>query len=51
MPDGAIEDGIDAAEVSAAECGEAVAEDFVEGGAFIDAADADGMAMGHRFRR
>lgn len=42
--DGGIEDGVDAAEVGAAEGGKAVAEEFVEGLDVVDAAGADGGA-------
>lgn len=40
--DGGIEDGVDAAKIGAAEGGEAVAEEVVEGVDFVDAAGADG---------
>ena len=44
-----IENGVDPPQKRAAESGQAVRENLVEGVAFIDAANAHRMAMGHRF--
>ena len=51
VPIGAVENRVNAAQIGAAEGRQTVAENLVEGGAFIDAADADRMAMGHRFSK
>ena len=49
LADGAIENGVDAPQIRAAESRQTVPENLVESGAFIDAPDADGVAVGHRF--
>ena len=49
LADGAVENGVDTPQVCAAEGRQTVPENLVEGGAFIDAPDADGVALGHRF--
>ena len=52
--DGAVENLVDAPQVGAAECGQAISEEFVQRGALVDAPDADvtaragAMALGFR---
>ena len=46
LADGAVEDGVNAAQIGAAESRQAVPENLIESGAFIDAPDTDRMAVG-----
>ena len=50
LADRAVENRIDATQIRATEGRQTVPENLVEGSAFVDAPDADRMAMGHRFR-